>query len=477
MAPGCDGVDARACIGRAIETMGGVDRLAGIRTARYDIIGHRQEPEQSYRQEPFLAEYDREVRIVDYAHGAVDRTREATLPATAPDMNVFKSHVVAVSTGAVVKTTNGDKPAGKRDLEQARDILNDEPIVLLQAAAGARDLHYAPPEWLRATPHTVVAFTDRGRTIRLVLNAASHLPDAIEQTRTFEDFWAVWGDVRQRIYLDGWQDIGGVLFPASRVDQRNGMDFANEQYLAVQFNPVIPAETFRADAAAASRSRASPGWDRAFPSHAELIAPGIWLFEGAWNVSVIEQEDGLILLEAPISAYYTAQALDAAARLVPGKTVKAVISTTDSWPHIAGMREVVARGLPGYRLDLNRPLLERLMAAPHTLRPDDLAHHPHMPHWHEVERTVTIPSHRNPIELIPLRGPSTERQYMVYFPATRLIYASDTLALNPDNSLYDPELMREVAAAVKREKIAPQTVYAMHQGPIPWSRVIGMLPR
>jgi hypothetical protein len=73
--------------------------------------------------------------------------------------------------------------------------------------------------------------------------------------------------------------------------------------------------------------------------------------------------------------------------------------------------------------------------------------------------------------LYPLRGASTERQYMVYFPEHQLLYASDTLALNADGSLYDPELMREVIEAVKRENIAVTTVFAMHQEPVPWAQV------
>ena len=40
------------------------------------------------------------------------------------------------------------------------------------------------------------------------------------------------------------------------------------------------------------------------------------------------------------------------------------------------------------------------------------------------------------------------------------MYASDTLALNDDGSLYDPELMYEVAQAVKRENLIVDTVYA-----------------
>ena len=78
----------------------------------------------------------------------------------------------------------------------------------------------------------------------------------------------------------------------------------------------------------------------------------------------------------------------------------------------------------------------------------------------------------NRVVLYPLRGAATERQYMVYFPERRVLYASDTLSIDPDkHTLYDPELMREVVAAVEREHLKVDTVYAMHEGPTPWRDV------
>jgi hypothetical protein len=66
---------------------------------------------------------------------------------------------------------------------------------------------------------------------------------------------------------------------------------------------------------------------------------------------------------------------------------------------------------------------------------------------------------------------------MVYFPGRQLLYASDTLALNDDGSLYDPELMYEVAQAVKRENLIVDTVFAMHQGPLPWEKVMKLVEK
>ena len=155
--------------------------------------------------------------------------------------------------------------------------------------------------------------------------------------------------------------------------------------------------------------------------------------------------------------------------------VKAVLSTSDSWPHTGGVRHAVAQGLPVYLLDLNRPLLDRMIAAPHTIDSDALEYAKNSPQWRIVSERVSVGGGANRMELYPLRGASTERQYMVYFPEFRLLYASDSLALNDDGSLYNPELMYEVAQAVKRVKLLVDTVFAMHQGPLPWNQVAALI--
>jgi hypothetical protein len=132
-----------------------------------------------------------------------------------------------------------------------------------------------------------------------------------------------------------------------------------------------------------------------------------------------------------------------------------------------------------YILDLNRPLLDRIVSAPHTLEPDALERSPSgkEPHWKVVANKQELGSGANRMELYPIRGASTERQYMVYFPERRLLYASDTLALNDDGTLYDPELMNEVAQAVKRENLIVDTVFAMHQGPMSWEQVVALIEK
>jgi hypothetical protein len=470
--PGCEQLDAKACVEQAITAMGGRERLTGIHSENYDAIGHTVLPEQSYRQQPFITAYERDQVTVDFDHQRLLHDAHVTWPESDPHSETLDLDLIATPQGGVYHSKQGDTPCSLPDLDDTGDTLALGPERLLLNAAAASDLHYASSQWLRTTPHSVVEFTWQGTPIKVLLNAYNHLPDALERTRTFNDYWFAWGDVEQRIYFDSWHIVQGVVFPTNRIDQRNGLLYASTQILNPVFNPKLDDKAFAMDPAIAAKSAQSKGWNRDFSDkrHVEL-APGIELYQGAWNATLIKQDDGVLVLEAPISPSYVEGILAKARSEYPGVPIKSVLSTSDSWPHLAGVRQAVAEGLPVYALDLNQTLLDRVVTAPHRLQPDDLQTHPKPAHWITVGDRVEIGRGANRIVLYPLRGASTERQYMVYFPQQKLLYASDTLVLNPDKTLYDPELVYEVAQAVAREHLQVDTVYAMHEGPTSWAQV------
>lgn len=474
--PGCDRIDAKGCVEQAIEAMGGQQRLADIHSASFETIGHTVLSEQSYRQQPFITSYERDKVTVDFDKQRVVRDVHLTWPESDPHSADVNVTLIATLQGGVYHSKQGDSPCSLADLDDTNDTLTLGPERLLLNAAAAGDLHYAPSQWLRATPHSVIEFTWQGTPVKVLLNAYNHLPDALERTRTFKDFWYAWGDVDQRIYFDNWHVVQGVVFPTNRVDQRNGLWYASEQVLDPAFNVAIDDKLFAMDATVAAKGAQSKGWNRIFSDKKRVqLAPGVELYQGSWNTTLIKQDDGVLVLEAPISGSYVQGILAKVRSEYPGVPIKGVLSTSDSWPHMAGVRQAVAEGVPVYALDLNKPLLDRLVSAPHRLQPDDLQLHPKTPHWITVGDRVEIGTGANRVVLYPLRGASTERQYMVYFPQYKLLYASDTLALNGDNTLYDPDLMYEVMQAVAREHLDVQTVYAMHQGPTPWVDVQRMV--
>jgi len=466
------------CVALALKAMGGRERIEAVKALSLEGAQHTLLVEQSYRQEPFITAYARTQEKIDFTAQRMLIQTHLTWPESDPGQSESDNTLVAGPEGGVYRSEKSDSPASRADIEAARYALALGPMRLLLTALGASDLRFDTAQPLRSTSHPVVTFTWQGRAVRVLINPFNHLPDGVETVAVFFDHWYQWGDVHQRIYWDNWQTVHGLRYPTNEVEERNGILWESRQVLKVDLNPVMDPGTFKMDAQVAQKGLQSKGWERPFKAQQGVtLAPGITLFPGSWNATVVKQDDGIVLLESPLSGTYMAGVIDEAKRQSPDQPLKAVLSTSDSWPHVGGVRQVVALGLPVYILDLNKPLLDRLIASPRHLQPDLLAQSARQPKWRIVSQKVQVGVGANRMELYPLRGASTERQYMVYFPEHKLLYASDTLALNPDGSLYAPELMREVMDAVKRENLAVTTVFAMHQEPVPWAQVTALVER
>lgn len=190
---------------------------------------------------------------------------------------------------------------------------------------------------------------------------------------------------------------------------------------------------------------------------------------GPWNILEIDQGARTFVVEAPISTNYSAAELRRVA--ASGQALAGVITTSDSWPHIGGLREYVAAGAPLYALDLNRPILQRLFVSPHRTGPDALARRPRSPVWRLVFRRTVIDGPGRRIELIPLRTATGERQMAVWLPQDRLLYTSDLFQLSP-SEVFTPETVQEMADVVAREHLDVRLVVGMHYGPTPWGEVL-----
>jgi hypothetical protein len=468
----------KECVVLALDAMGGRERLEAVKNVSLETIQHTQLTEQSYRQDPFITAYARTKQKLDFAGQRASIQAHLTWPESDPGQSESDTTLVVGAQGAVYRGEKSDSPGSRADVEAAKYALALGPMRLLLTALNAPDLRFDTPQQVRATLHPVLAFSWQGRAVRVLINPFNHLPDAVESVAVFYDHWYQWGDVRQRIYLDNWQTFHGIRYPTNEVEERNGIAWESRQVLGLELNPKVDEADFKMDAQIAPKGLQSPGWEAPFKAKEGVtLAPGITLFPGSWNATIVKQGDGIVLLESPLSGTYIGGVIDKAKTDSPGEALKAVLSTSDSWPHIGGVRQVVALGVPLYILDLNRPLLERLVASPRHSHPDLLAQSPRAPQWKIVAGKIQVGTGTNRMELYPLRGACTERQYMVYFPEHRLLYASDTLALNADGSLYAPELMREVMDAVKREHLAVTTVFAMHQEPVPWTQVTALVEK
>jgi hypothetical protein len=456
----------------ALAAMGGEQKIRDLKTIHMTMLGHRNFLEQSERPEgPYIVEYEEIDEWRDLEHGNWQQEVHSR------DVLEESSLKMIVSNGAAAQKT-GDKefPGSDELLQTANDTLAMAPERVLLNGLAAADLKRLPDLKLQDVPHQCVQFTSKGIPVRVFLNAETHLPTAVEWVSAYPYgiFWSIWGDVNTRVYYSLWWLQNGMHYPLQLDVFRNNLPDRSATIRKIEFNAAVPPETFSISPAVrnafAAHTRVTAD-DRALGSTSRPVqepAPGIVIIPGAWNTTIVRQQDGLIVLEAPISSGYSAKVIAEAERRFPGIPVKAVITTSDAWPHIGGVREYVARKIPVYAVARTVPLLQRFLDTPRTILPDALARSPRKPLFHAVNEKVAIGSGPNRIEIYPIRGETSERQMMVYFPEHKLLYGSDVFQKTPDGKYFYPQTISEVAAAVEREHLAVERFFMMHMGITLW---------
>lgn len=116
-APGCETRTPRACLDTAIEAMGGRARLESVSHIEWQGLGHTLLMEQSYRQEPFLASYQRYHEWLDFAGARVRSEQTLTWPqagGTSP---------TDTTSTLVMTPQGGDYRSGTQNLPDRKSVV------------------------------------------------------------------------------------------------------------------------------------------------------------------------------------------------------------------------------------------------------------------------------------------------------------------------------------------------------------------
>jgi glyoxylase-like metal-dependent hydrolase (beta-lactamase superfamily II) len=466
---------ARATVTRAIDALGGRAALEGIRSLGIEAIGHDYFIDQSERPEgPFIVAYVSTSEQRDVAGGRTRVTKQQRF-VLAPDWSPAGATIVDKDAAAMVA---GERvvPAPRQVFEDGREKLELAPERLLLTALDAADLAAAPSVLLHGIPQHVVTFTWRGRHARLLIDAHDDVPSALEMTAD-DTLYGIWGLVRTTTSYSLWTLLpGGTRYPLQVDREWNGVSQSSATITKIVVNQqidgaqlAIPDEVKKAFAASPTISGVSAlKFD---PAKATELAPGVTLVRGNWNVSFVRQPDGIVVIEAPIASSYSAAVLAEVEKRYPGARVKAVITTSDAWPHLGGVREYVARGIPIYACDLNRPILERLIKADYSAHPDALAKSPRPPKFTWVTEKTVIGSGDTRIEIYPAHGENGERMLFAYLPVFKLLYSSDDIQHDQTGAFFMPEYLYEVRDAVRKYGLTVDRIFGMHIGATPWSEI------
>lgn len=469
---------APALLREALAAQGGEQALRALKSVQWQAKGYRNMVEQSERPAgPYLTEFDTIAEVHDFAGGRYRRTVDGTVFPFGP----FSSGIV-FDNSAAMRTRDDSKTAATPQLADiARERLALSPERLLLTALDAADVHREADQLLQEVPQNVLAFSLHKAPVRIFLNAYTHLPTAVDYAGPLArtGFWSFLGDVTLRTYYSfWWLAKGGIHYPMQWNMESNGLPDGMLHIHALRIDEALADASLDIpdSVRAAYDPQARPTDRDATPlgqagKPAQELAPGIVFIPGEWNATIIRQDDGIVILEAPIASGYALKVLAEARRRFPDVPVKAVITTSDAWPHLAGVRQFVAEGIPVYALDLNRPILERVINAAYTSRPDALQATHRKADLRLVGARMVLGTGVNRLEIVPIRGETSERQLMVYFPQHRLLYGSDAFQRDDKGVYFYPQTMAELADAVTREQLGVDQFFMMHVDPTPWSEV------
>jgi hypothetical protein len=470
---------ARGLVKTAVARMGGEAALRSLETLRFETVGYRNLLEQSERPEgPWIPQIERTVEVWDTRGG---RWQETTDGAAADQS--FTLRTIVAGNAAARKFGERWLPTGRSAVLEAREWMALSPQQILLAALAAEDLRRDADREFQGVSHHVVSFGGGEDRRRILVNAQTGFLTAVETTRPYPDdlFWQIWGDVPTRVSYSYWSlRPGGLIYPLQWDVERGG-----RPWRALTITTLEPGAALSSDDFAIPQSERDAFASRGDQPLNDLLlgsptrpavelAPGVVVIPGSWGVALVKQSDGVVVLEAPISAGYSARVIDEAKRRFPGLPIKAVVTTSDSWPHFGGIREYVARGIPVYLLDLNVPQIRRALESPHRFYPDALAKSPRAPILRPVSARTVVGEGPNRIELYPAREETGERMMLAFLPEPGILYASD---LYQSGQGGPPEYAWEVAEVARRERLNVKTVFAMHSDPAAWQTLLDVVSK
>ena len=465
--------DARQVLRESADAIGGLERLRALRSVRVEETGGEYLVSTITRADapPKLI-----TQTMTTLRSASDTAMRRTMSQAIP-MRAGRIVGTTITNRGVVASVRGPAlaPGGTFDTMVASEELRLSPESVLLAAFDAADVRLGHDTVVGGVRHRVVAFTMDGAPVRVFIDAASHFPTRVALTRAYPTnvFWAMWGDLRFVTTWSAWAvEPSGVWYPRQRTVTLNGVPFREYVVTALELDaPVSPDSLAIPDSVrnafsirvAAERSVTRP------PTLTPVeISDGVILYQGGYQAAAVRQDDGIVIIEGPESNAKSRAVLADVATRWPTARVKAVVSTSPMWMHIGGLREYAARGLPIYAVDANVPVVRALLASPHTQVPDSLARVRRSSTVRAVSSAVTIGAGANRIELRPARGQHSSSMLLVWFPGSRLLYASDVIIPDAFEPVFARAYAAELERIVRREGLDVERVFAEHLPAAPW---------
>ena len=309
-------------------------------------------------------------------------------------------------------------------------------LILRKVIADPALLTEGDDEFLDGVNHHRLVVEDEVFPITLYVNAET---GQLTKVSTMEADHLTRDTELEFFYAD-WQPIdGGLLFPTEVKIAFGGHTVHERTRSSIEVNPALDSSLFEFpqgaapvfDAALAMRGKLTHEYLQMFAGlgfprdgfqvevTATEIAEGVHhLTGGSHHSMLIEQENGIVIAEAPLHPERGEAIIEWVESQFPGKPITHVISSHHHADHSAGLRAFVAHGTTIVLHEAAQPLFEAVFQAPSTLLPDALENNPVAATIETVPAggSYTIPDASRPVDVHSVENPHAEDFVVTHVP-------------------------------------------------------------
>jgi glyoxylase-like metal-dependent hydrolase (beta-lactamase superfamily II) len=500
-------------VNKAVEAMGGAQRLAAVQSVAAKGTARHWEPEQSdlpggemrfANEASFDVIQDRKSRV---ARTDIERRFAYPAPRTYKFSEIVTPDAGFVlgidSTGRNAQSQKMTPPAhsmsGLRLAASQRESLRGSSTALLSQM-------YANPAAVRPALDLVAGIRSYPAVaygpFTVAFDPQSGLPVRV---RTL-DYDNIWGDVTYDVVYSAWRDFDGLKVPMHRTYELNGRVVQETELSSLQINPALDAARFqvpaelRADAAKPASGANLPyqwvirrqfigtyldsdnvSYDTKGTSGLRLVelAPGVvHVVGGSHNSLLVEMSDHLVMVDAPVGDSQSLWVVSEAKARFPGKPIRWLVLTHHHMDHAGGLRGILAEGAV---LVVGQPAAahyRKVLAAPMYRNPDMKPMDFSRVQILEVPEShvMSDASGRQVIAYVVQDNPHVKGMLMAYVPHARLGFVTDLWS--PGTPMPDkpnPALI-SVVRTVQRAGIQPERFAGGHGSVAPYdslTRLVG----
>lgn len=260
---------------------------------------------------------------------------------------------------------------------------------------------------------TDVNFTVDGGKYRYVgfINAKNQ----VERVQTWIDN-PILGDTLVETKFSDYQDFGGVQFPAHIERSQGGYPVLDLTVVDVKANPAVTI--------------AVPKEVAGFklpPVKASLLADGVYYLTGGTHHSVaIEQQDHVVVVEAPLNEERSLAVINKVKEIIPNKPIKYLVNTHAHFDHSGGLRTYVDEGATIVTAQQNQAYYQQAWATARTIYPDRLAASHKPARFETFSDKKLLFDGKRAVEIHAIAGNGHNDAFaLVYLPAEKVLVEAD----------------------------------------------------